>query len=150
MEIERKFLVDAARWAQVEKPQPKRIRQGYLSRSEASTVRVRTKSDKGYLTIKGATTGISREEFEYEIPLADANALLDQFIDKSIDKQRYEIQVGAHCWEVDVFSGALAPLILAEIELSSEDESFERPDWVSEEVSHDPAYFNARLIDRLT
>lgn len=150
MEIERKFLVDTNQWESLEKPAPQRIRQGYLSASEGLTVRVRTKGSTGYLTIKGKTTGISREEFEYEIPLQDAEQLLDSFTDRSIDKWRYEIQHAGKTWEVDVFLGALSPLILAEIELSSEDEVFEKPSWVTEDVSLDPQYYNANLINRFS
>lgn len=148
MEIERKFLIDPARWQQLEKPEPSRIVQGYLSDSENCTVRLRIKGKNGYFTVKGKTQGISRQEYEYQIPLADAEQMIGEFCDKKIDKDRYEIPFGAHTWEVDVFHGKLAPLVVAEIELSAEDETFEKPDWVTEEVSHDPAYYNSKLIER--
>jgi CYTH domain-containing protein len=148
MEIERKFLVDHSLWEQIEKPKPKRIVQAYLVNTPEKTVRVRIKGVKGFLTIKGATKGITRSEFEYEIPLHDAQDLIDQFAEKVIEKERFEIPMGKHLWEVDVFHGKLEGLILAEIELQSEDEEFEIPVWVLEEVSHDPEYFNSKLIER--
>lgn len=148
MEIERKFLVDAEGWNAVVKPTPKRIVQAYLVNTPEKTVRVRIKGTKGFLTIKGATTGISRSEFEYEIPVTDAQQLIDQFAEKVIEKYRYEISIDKHIWEVDEFHGKLEGLFLAEIELSSEDEAFTIPSWVGKEVSHYPEYFNAKLIER--
>lgn len=149
MEIERKFLVKENLWKALVKPEPIRIVQAYLSDDAHCTVRVRIKGEKGFVTIKGKTVGISRSEYEYEIPLADANAMIAEFCQKQLSKERYEIQIGKHTWEVDVFHGKLAPLVVAEIELASEDESFELPDWVGEEVSDDPAYYNSKLIQRL-
>lgn len=148
MEIERKFLVDAEKWQTISKPEPKLIIQAYLVNTPYKTVRVRIKGTKGYLTIKGPTSGISRTEFEYEIPLEDARELIEQFAEKVIEKHRYEIHHDNHIWEVDVFHGKLEGLLLAEIELNSEDETFSKPSWVSKEVSHDPEYFNAKLIER--
>lgn len=148
MEIERKFLVDRKGWEGLKKPEPKLIVQAYLINTPDKTVRVRIKGTKGFLTIKGATTGISRSEFEYEIPLEDARQLIEQFAEKVIEKHRYEIPFGNHTWEIDEFHGKLEGLILAEIELNSEDEPFTKPLWIAEEVSHDPEYFNAKLIER--
>jgi CYTH domain-containing protein len=148
MEIERKFLVNHDLWDKIEKPSPKHIIQAYLSKSEQNTIRVRTKGDKGFLTIKGPTKGISREEFEYEIPLSDATQLIENFAEKVISKKRYEITIGNHLWEVDVFMDKLEGLIIAEIELESEDEIFVKPEWVTEDVSHDPQYYNSSLVDR--
>lgn len=148
MEIERKFLVDKEKWALVEKPAPKQIVQAYLVNTPDKTVRVRIKGDKGFITIKGATIGITRSEFEYEIPLDDAKQLIAQFAEKVIDKQRYEINVGNHLWEIDEFHGKLEGFILAEIELESEDEKFALPEWVTTDVSTDPEYFNSKLIER--
>jgi len=148
MEIERKFLVNSILWNLVQKPEPQVIKQGYISTQKDCTVRVRIKGDKGYLTIKGVTTGISRAEFEYEISVNEANELLAQFASKYIDKLRYEIIVKGKTWEVDVFGGKLAPLIIAEIELSDENEGFITPDWVMEEVSHDASYYNSNLVER--
>lgn len=147
-EIEHKFLVDAGKWASMVKPKPNLIVQGFLSRSVECTVRVRIKETKGFLTIKGKTEGISRTEFEYEISLADAESMISSFTDKHIRKDRYEIKHKGHLWEIDVFHGALEGLILAELEVSSEDEQFELPDWVTEDVSRDPSYYNAVLIDQ--
>ena len=148
MEIERKFLVDKLEWEKVEKPSPKKIVQAYILNSPEKTVRVRIKGSKGYLTIKGATVGISRSEFEYEIPLTEAQEMIDLFAEKTIEKTRYEIKVGNHLWEIDEFHGKLTGLLIAEIELESEDEAFEKPNWALEDVSTDINYFNAQLIER--
>lgn len=148
MEIERKFLVDHEKWEKLEKPSPKHIIQAYLVSSPEKTIRVRTKETKGYLTIKGPTVGISRSEFEYEIPLEDAKQLIAQFAEKTIEKYRYEIKFGNHLWEVDEFQGKLAGLIIAEIELEAENEQFEKPDWVTEDVSMDQQYFNSNLVEK--
>ena len=148
-EIERKFLVDPAAWEAVEKPQPVKIAQGYLLTDPEKTVRVRIKGSKGFLTIKGKTRGITRSEFEYEIPLSDAEELLQNFTDKALFKDRYEIPHDGKVWEVDVFHGKLDGLVLAEIELQSEDETFKKPDWATKEVSSDPTYYNSNLIEKL-
>jgi CYTH domain-containing protein len=149
MEIERKFLVNNSLWTQLNKPTPKRIKQAYLSDDSNCTVRVRTKGPKGFLTIKGKSVGISRSEYEYQIPLEEAEKMIAEFCPKVLSKDRYEIQVGEHLWEVDVFHGKLAPLIVAEIELRREDESFDLPVWVWKEVSDDVEYYNSRLILKL-
>lgn len=148
MEIERKYLVDKQKWLGIQKPEPKLIVQAYLVNTPAKTVRVRIKGSKGFLTIKGPTESYTRSEFEYEIPVTDARQLIDQFAEKVIEKHRYEIQIENHIWEVDEFHGKLEGLLLAEIELNSEDETFTKPLWIGEEVSHDPEYFNAKLIKR--
>jgi adenylate cyclase len=120
--------------------------QGYLASTPRVTVRVRVKGNKGIMTVKGATQGISRAEFEYPIPVEDARTMLDTLAETGIvDKVRYQVPCGAHTWEVDVFAGDNAGLVLAEVELGSEDESFERPDWIGEEVSDDSRYYNANL-----
>ncbi len=147
-EIEYKFLVDRVIWEKAEKPKPELIVQGYISKSEDSTVRVRIKGERGYLTIKGKTTGITRTEFEYEIPVSDAEAMIDLFTEKHIRKHRYEVMVDGKTWEVDEFHGKLEGLILAELEVESEDETFTKPNWVTQDVSTDPNYYNAVLIDR--
>lgn len=146
-EIEYKFLVDAERWAKVTKPEPHLIIQGFLSKNENLVVRIRIMDNQGYLTIKGKSDGLSRTEFEYEIPAEDARAMLSEFTGKFIQKKRYAIQIGAHCWEVDVFEGNLEGLILAELEVRSETEMFDKPEWIGKDVSADPAYYNAVLID---
>ena len=149
MEIERKFTVNIEKWAEVIKPQPISIAQSYLSSSPECTVRVRLKGEKAYLTIKGKTNGISRSEFEYEVPVNEAAEMMNTLSPKTLSKKRYEINIGNHLWEVDVFEGKLAGLIIAEIELTSEDEVFELPEWVIEDVSHDAQYYNSNLIERL-
>jgi CYTH domain-containing protein len=147
-EIEYKYLVDAEQWKLLDKPAPELIVQGFISKSVESTVRVRIKGDKAYLTIKGKTVGITRQEFEYEIPVNEAEELLSAFTPKQIRKHRYEIQYAGHTWEVDEFHGPLEGLILAELEVGSEDEKFELPNWVTEDVSTNPDYYNAVLIDK--
>ena len=109
-------------------------------------MRVRSEGDRAYINIKGATVGATRAEFEYEIPLQDAEELLNELCQKPlIEKTRYKIENGGHTWEIDEFFGDNQGLIVAEIELNSEDQDFEKPDWVGEEVTHDPRYFNANL-----
>lgn len=147
-EIEYKFLVDKAEWSKIEKPVPSKIVQGYLSNKKECTVRIRIKNEKGFLTIKGENKGIVRDEFEYEIPLSEAEKMLDLFVDKKIEKERYPILFEGKKWEVDVFHGKLSGLILAELEVSSKDEQFSRPQWVTEDVSTNPKYFNSVLIER--
>ncbi|GAB5417955.1 MAG: CYTH domain-containing protein [Crocinitomicaceae bacterium] len=147
-EIEYKFLVDHDQWDALEKPRPKLIVQSYLQNTPEKTVRVRVKGDQGFLTIKGATKGVTRTEFEYEIPLTEAEEMIATFNLPHIRKKRYEIQVGQHIWEVDVFEGALEGLILAEIELSKESEKFTKPPWITTDVSTDPEYYNAVLIQK--
>ncbi len=142
-EIERKFLVHPRDWASMGAGTA--YRQGYLSSTGNAIVRVRLAGEQGFLTIKGRTTGISREEFEYPIPAADANAMLAMCPPPLIDKTRYVIEHQGHTWEVDVFHGLNEGLTVAEIELASEHEPFERPDWLGDEVSHDPRYTNAAL-----
>ena len=148
VEIERKFSVDQIKWNHIDKPEPIQIVQSYLSNNPECTVRVRIKGAKGFLTIKGKTIGISRSEFEYEIPILEAQQMIDSFSEKTLSKFRYEIQVNNHLWEVDVFQGKLDGLIIAEIELSSEEEKFELPEWVIEDVSDNIEYYNSRLIEK--
>ena len=147
-EIEYKYLVDQSKWYELRKPEPQTIIQGFLSRSKELVVRVRVKGEKGFLTIKGKSEGIARTEFEYLIPVDEAKAMLAEFADKQIIKKRYEINVDGKTWEVDEFEGALEGLNLAELEVESEDENFTLPDWVTKDVSTDPNYFNAVLIDK--
>lgn len=147
-EIERKYLVSDTISEVVKYLQSKKIRQGYISDEDGKTVRVRTKGDKGYLTIKGKTVGISRDEFEYEIPFEDANQLLANFCAKVLDKERYELIVGEKKWEIDIFHGKLEGLKIAEIELESEEEEFELPGWIEKEVSSDVQYYNSKLIEK--
>jgi CYTH domain-containing protein len=148
IEIEYKFLVNEEKWNALSKPEPSLIVQTYIHKSKEVTVRVRIKGTSAFLTIKGKTTGVSRSEFEYEIPISDAEEMIEQFSTKHIRKYRYEIPMGKHIWEVDVFEGKLKGLTLAEIELDSEDEIFEKPDWVTKDVSLDASYYNAVLIEK--
>ncbi len=144
-EIERKYLVKGDSWKELARGVM--YRQGYLSTVKERVVRVRTIDDKGYLTIKGISRGISRLEFEYEIPLEDANKMLDELCERPlIEKARYKIEYGGLVWEVDEFFGDNEGLILAEVELSDENQHIELPDWIGEEVSGDPRYFNSNLI----
>jgi len=146
-EIERKFLVTNDTWRT--KATGTRYRQGFLSTEPERTVRVRIAGDRGTLTIKGKTIGATRPEFEYDIPREDAEQLLDTLCQRPlIEKVRYLLPQGLHTWEVDVFEGDNAGLVVAEIELRSEDEVFERPPWLGEEVTHDARYFNASLVHK--
>ena len=142
-EIERKFMVKEGDWC---KQQAAKYRQGYLSTVKERTVRVRTVEDKGYLTIKGIAIGASRMEFEYEIPRQDADKLLDICEKPLIEKNRYKVAHGGFVWEVDEFFGENQGLIVAEIELESEDQFFSKPHWVGKEVTGDPRYFNSNLV----
>lgn len=145
VEIERKFLVEQDTWrAQVESEA--RIMQGYLANSEDVTVRARVKGDQAFLTIKGASRGVARSEFEYSIPVEDAEDMLRELaVSPPVDKVRYRVRVGGHVWDLDVFSGENAGLVMAEVELGAEDEAFEMPDWAGQEVSSDPRYYNVNL-----
>ena len=144
-EIERKFLVKGDVWKSLAKGT--RYRQGYLNSVKERTVRVRTVGDKGFLTIKGITTGASRTEYEYPIPVPDAEGMLNDLCEKPlIEKNRYKIKDRNLTWEVDEFFGENRGLIVAEVELQSESQSVEKPDWIGEEVTGDPRYFNANLI----
>jgi CYTH domain-containing protein len=143
-EIERKFLVKENDWRNC---QGTMYRQGYLSTNEKRTVRVRVIDDRGYLTIKGISRGAVRVEYEYKIPKAEADAMLYDLCQKPIiEKRRYKIDFKGFVWEVDEFFGANQGLIIAELELESEDQVFTKPEWVGEEVTGDPKYFNANLI----
>lgn len=146
VEIERKFLVNKEKWSKINKPKSLTIKQGYLHNSIEKCVRIRTKEEKGFLTIKGENSGIKRTEFEYEIPYSEAEEMLNQFCDKFIHKKRYEIQFNDKIWEVDEFLSPNPDLILAEIELKSENQAFDLPEWVEQEVSDDPKYYNANML----
>ena len=143
-EIERKYLVKGDAWREL--APGVRYRQGYLSTVKERTVRVRTVDAKAYLTVKGLTVGATRHEFEYEIPAADAAVLLEMCEQPLVEKVRYRIPFQGLTWEVDEFEGVNRGLIVAECELTSEDQSIERPTWVGEEVTGDPRYFNSNLI----
>lgn len=144
-EIERKFLV-AGDYKQAA-VSSSHIVQGYIGRTPSLTFRIRLRDERGYLTVKGRTdeAGISRDEWEYEIPAADARELLAHS-DGSIEKRRYMVPAGRHTFEVDEFFGANEGLTMAEVELSSPDEAFERPAWLGEEVTGDKRYYNSQLL----
>lgn len=146
VEIERKFLVVSNDFLQ-EAFAKKRIVQAYLNSNPERSVRIRIKEDKGFLTIKGIgnATGITRLEWETEIPLQDAENLLVICESGTIDKIRHEVKVGNHIYEVDVFAGENEGLVIAEIELQSEEESFEKPTWLGKEVTNDARFYNAYL-----
>jgi CYTH domain-containing protein len=144
-EIERKFLVKNESWRAM--ATGTLYRQGYIPTDRGRSVRVRIVGDRGFLTIKGPTEGNSRAEFEYPIPLEDARTLLDNLCDPPlIEKIRYQIKVGGLVWEIDEFSGENQGLIVAEVELTDENQAIALPDWVGREVSDDPRYFNVNLV----
>lgn len=143
-EIERKFLIDPARLGPLE--DGKLIRQGFLPTSGTTVARIRISDRDAFLTIKGKTTGITRLEYEYPIPLADAQEMLAELCTAGlIEKTRYMKTHAAHTWEIDVFEGDNAGLIVAEVELASEDAAVVLPEWVTTEVTDDPRYYNANL-----
>lgn len=144
VEIERKFRTNGVDF--LANQEGERLIQGYLSHDPRATVRLRVQGDRAWLTIKGKTHGASRSEFEYPIPSADAHAMLEEMCPEGvIDKTRYRIRVGEHVWEVDQFHGDNRGLVVAEVELDSEDQPFERPPWLGEEVTGDPRYYNSAL-----
>jgi len=143
IETERKFLVTGTGWK--EGATGTRISQGYLSLDPARTVRVRVAGDRAFLTIKGISRGLSRQEFEYPIPRDDAGQLLSLCLPAIVTKTRYYVEAKGHLWEVDVFHGDNEGLVMAEIELSCATEHVELPDWAGAEVSGDQRYYNASL-----
>ncbi len=146
LEIERKFLVKNELWRD-NVVSNTRLQQGYLANQKNASVRIRTGNGKAFLNIKSVTVGIRRLEFEYEIPLDDATEMLQQIAEQPfIDKTRYIVRCGKHEWELDVFEGENRGLVVAELELESEDELFELPDWAGNEVSDDTRYYNVNLI----
>lgn len=145
VEIERKFLLRGDGWRAL--GQPVLLRQGYLSSDARCVVRVRIEGDAAVVTIKGRSVGATRGEWEYPIPLADADELLAGLCQQPlIEKYRRRIAFDGMVWEVDEFLGANAGLLVAEIELTSEDQPFAKPDWIGDEVTGDARYYNANLI----
>ena len=143
-EIERKFLVRHTDFLAGARGQW--LCQGYLCHDPEATVRVRIEEENAWLTLKGITRGATRREFEYSIPLADARVMLDEMCPAGrIEKTRYFVELAPHTWEVDVFEGDNAGLVVAEIELNDEQEHFTRPDWLGPEVTDDPRYYNSEL-----
>ncbi len=145
LEIERKFLVRSDKWRQFADAGTV-MKQGYCAAGPNAVVRVRVAGGHGFLTVKGKTKGVSRSEFEYAVPLADAEAMLKEFCpENQVSKVRYIVMSGSDRWEVDEFTGLNAGLVTAELELTSEEQDFELPDWAGEEVSADPRYRNSYL-----
>lgn len=144
-EIERKFLVDMDRLGPLESGVA--MRQGFVATAEPTVVRVRIADNRAWLTLKSAGKGAVRTEFEYPIPAADAEQILARMCGgKAIEKTRYLRQYGDHLWEIDVFEGSNAGLVVAEVELGSEQEAFQRPGWVTEEVTGEARYYNVNLL----
>lgn len=145
IEIERKYLVKSDKWKSF--GIKKFYQQGYLLIDKSKTIRVRTIDDKGFLTIKGASTGISRSEFEYEVPIEDAKFLLNNLCEKPIiEKYRTKIELNELIWEVDEFINDNAGLVIAEVELKNENQKIDLPDWIGEEVSGNNHYNNSYLV----
>lgn len=143
-EIERKYLVKGTAWKEL--GEGTLFRQGYLNSQKERVVRARTMGSRAALTIKGITVGATRLEFEYDIPLDDCNQLLELCEQPLIEKTRYKIAIGDLVWEIDEFHGVNDGLVVAECELESEDQAVDKPDWVGDEVTSDPRYYNSNLI----
>ena len=146
-EIERKFLVNLSEIALPDKKED--IKQGYfpIADNVKTELRIRVKGSNASLTIKGENKGAVRSEYEYAIPINEAVEMLEDMCQKPfIDKTRYEISVGKHIWEIDIFHGENKGLVIAEIELSEESDKFDLPGWVGEEVTNDPRYYNSNLL----
>jgi adenylate cyclase len=143
VEIERKFLIVGDGYK--ENAEATKIQQGYLSKDPERTVRIRVRGDEGYITVKGKTRGASRAEYEYNIPSKDAAQLIKMCLQPLVEKTRYVVEHAGMTWEVDEFSGDNQGLVVAEIELESEDQKFPLPDWVGDEVTQDPRYYNSQL-----
>ena len=146
VEIERKFLVASEAYKKAAQHK-ERIVQGFLNTHKERTVRIRIKGEQGFITVKGLSNsdGTTRFEWEKEIPVSEAEALLNICEDGIIEKMRYEVKSGDHVFEIDEFFGKNAGLIIAEVELSEENEAFLKPDWLGEEVTGDIKYYNSQL-----
>jgi CYTH domain-containing protein len=147
IEIERKFLVNNLSFLS-EKVPSFTIKQAYILASNDRSLRVRIKDQRAFLTLKIGESAIQRAEFEYEISVAEADEMM-KFCSRVLRKIRYVVWYNNVRWEVDVFQGSLLGLCLAEVELESTDQKIELPDWVGQEVTHDPQYLNVNLINRL-
>jgi len=146
IEIERKFLLRDDRWRQLADTGTT-FRQGYLIGAKQASVRVRIEGDKAYLNIKSMTIGVKRHEYQYPLPLEEASELLDTLCEKPlVEKTRYLLHYANHEWEIDEFEGDNVGLIVAEVELKSEDEQITLPPWIGIEVSDDPRYYNVNLV----
>jgi len=147
VEIERKFLLKNESWRDI-CSKGKKYKQGYLVGSELASVRVRLEAEKAFINIKSLTLGIVRSEYEYAIPVVDALEMLDKLCVKPlIEKIRYIVNIGKHKWEIDEFEGDNAGLVVAEIELENINEKFTIPEFIAEEVSDDPRYYNVNLVE---
>jgi adenylate cyclase len=147
VEIERKFLIEKDLWYALKKPAGNSLQQAYLVNEPGKVIRIRVTDSSAFITIKGPAVNISRPEFEFQIPKSEALLIMDQFAKTRIDKTRYKIDFGGKIWEVDEFWGDNEGLIIAEIELKSEDEEFALPPWIGPEVTHDHRYYNSYLAE---
>lgn len=148
-EIERKFLVTDDIYKSMASSSIG-ISQGYLSSNPDSTVRIRIKDDRAFITVKSRNLGAVRNEWEYEIPIRDAEDIITNCKINCLEKVRYIVPFSGHEWEVDEFHGRLSGLVVAEIELAHEQEAFDKPSFIGEEVTSDPAYYNSSLINRIS
>lgn len=148
VEIERKFLVHPDRWQPQDAQSHKMIRQGYLLSQPDKSIRIRTDGEQGFITIKGQAQGRRRLEYEYVIPINEAQEMLEHFAGNLIEKIRYEVYYAGKLWEVDQFEGANEGLLMAEVELDHDDEVFEMPAWLGEEVTYDARYLNVNLAQK--
>ena len=147
IEIERKFLLGDASW-RVQVQRSEYMRQGYLAASEHCSIRIRLRDHDAHINIKSATLGITRTEFEYPVPIADAGIMLGTLCGtRTLEKTRHYVHHAGHEWEIDEFHGANAGLLVAELELAASDEIFGRPQWLGEEVSMDTRYYNSCLVE---
>ena len=146
IEIERKFLVSAEKWNPSKKGSI--LKQGYLAVDHERTVRIRVSEQSAFLTIKGKTVGIKRDEFEYEIPKNEGEELLKMCVNHIVEKTRYKEKIGDLVWEIDVFEGVNNGLILAEVELKDENQGVQIPEWVEKEVSDDSRFYNSHLSSK--
>lgn len=144
VEIERRFLIENDKWHQYA-DEPLLLKQAYLSVEKERTVRVRIVGQRAWLTLKGYISELSRSEFEYEIPLADAEKMMESMCPFKMEKWRYLVRWGGSLFEIDVFLGDNAPLVVAEIELPAENADFDRPDWLGREITSDGMFTNAYL-----
>ena len=147
-ETEHKFLVNKELWQKAQPRKGEFIRQGYLQNEPDRTVRVRVTKKRAYITVKGPTTGASRDEYEFRIPIKEADEILDKFCGNVIAKTRYRLRFRRRTWEVDVFEGMNEGLILAEIELQSEEQQYKLPSWATDNVTGDMRYYNSYLADK--
>jgi adenylate cyclase len=146
IEIERKFLLADEGWREGV-VRSSRIRQGYMGQADKASVRIRIQGASANINIKSATLGMRRQEYEYAIPLDEAEEMLDTLCNRpQIDKTRFIVEYDGHTWEIDEFYGDNQGLLVAEVELGSEDEAFSRPAWLGDEVTEDPRYYNVNLI----